>query len=32
MRERARQLHVVPALATINLTAGIVFDPILGWL
>src|SRR5947209_4939865 len=32
MRERARQVRVVAALAAANLTAGIVFGPILGWL
>jgi hypothetical protein len=32
MRERSRQVRVVAALAAANLTAGIVFGPILGWL
>ena len=32
MRERARQVRVVAALATFDLAAGIVFGPILGWI
>lgn len=32
MRDRGRQVRVVAALAMLNLTAGIVFGPILGWL
>jgi hypothetical protein len=32
MRSRARQLKVVGALAALNLTAGLLFSPILGWI
>jgi hypothetical protein len=32
MSERARQIGVVSALAAIDLTAGLVFGPLLGWI
>jgi hypothetical protein len=32
MPRRARQLQVVGALAALNLTAGLVFGPLLGWI
>jgi hypothetical protein len=32
MRERARQIGVVSALAALDLAAGLLFGPILGWI
>jgi uncharacterized membrane protein YdjX (TVP38/TMEM64 family) len=32
MTERRRQLLVVGSLATLALTAGLVFGPLLGWI
>ncbi len=32
MRSRTRQITVVSALAALNLTAGLVFGPLLGWI
>jgi len=32
MRRRTRQLQVVGSLATLDLVAGLVFGPLLGWI